>query len=216
MCQKKPLSPGSTLCTWAFIYAFSCDKWKLQAASSNCRKSPDAVFRFYIKKGKSTHQHGSKKPVKVRTHNMLFINVMVQSKCDSCHVGRKEWHLSFYPVSLYSLCLTIFLTSFVFPIESSRSSQTAVYLPPYPSRYQCLSSLKTTSIIEQISWGSSVFYWQSPPSGHKIWSLGAERDLQSRAACAKKRSYPFFSYSISAVRAVWWLTGGFGVWCSAE
>lgn len=128
----------------AFINAFSRDEWKLQAVSSNCRKSPDALLRFYIKKGWETErQHVSEKPVKARTHDTLFINVMVQLKCKSCQVGRRKQGPSFYPGRLYSPCLTFFFFPLSpFQVGSSGSSQTAGYLSPYTSRYQCPSSLR--------------------------------------------------------------------------
>lgn len=62
----------------AFINPFSCDEWELQAVSSNSRESPNAVLRLYIKGWETARQHISEKPVKVRTHNALFINIMVQ------------------------------------------------------------------------------------------------------------------------------------------
>lgn len=62
----------------AFINAFSFDEWGLQAVSSNSRESPNAVLRLYIKGWETAHKHVSEKPMKVRTHNTLFINIMAQ------------------------------------------------------------------------------------------------------------------------------------------
>lgn len=118
---------------------------------------------------------------------------MVQSKCESCQVGRRKWGLSFYPVRLYSPRLTIFfLPLFQLSKQEAWGPAKWLFICPLHQQVSVPPLAQITSTTEQISLGSSVIYCQPPPSDHKIRFLDVERDLLSRAACPKKHGFPFF------------------------
>lgn len=95
---------------------------------------------------------------------------------------------------LQSLFDYFFFLSFTFPSRKLRVQSKGCLSTSLHQQITVPFLALITYVAEQISPCFPEIYWQPFSSGHKIWFLGVERDLLSRAACSKEMQVSSFSY----------------------